>query len=288
MSKQEVVPRPILKWAGGKTTSLPVILAHLPKRINTYYEPFFGGGAVFFALARAGRFDKAHISDTNRELTTTLKAVRDSLPRVIEALGRLSDGVITEARYNQIRSTPMIAEHEIAARMIFLNKACFNGLYRVNKKSGEFNTSWGKRERVFPDLLNLAAAAQALQGVSISCCSFAMADEAERGDAVYFDPPYFPVSKTANFDGYTRSGFQHSDQLRLAAMFASIAQRRVTVLASSADTQAARDIYGSIPRTEIIETTCPRAINNNGKGRGRVGELLFVANGPKKTAKERA
>lgn len=282
--KQHPIPRPLVKWPGGKAKSTDTVIAQMPQKIRRYYEPFFGGGAVFFALARAGRIKEALISDTNSELTTTLIAVRDNIRGVLEEFGTLESTTITEEVYLRMREWDPKEPEEIAARMIFLNKTCFNGLYRVNK-SGKFNSPWGKHEKFVPDVANIAAVSQALQGVEIACQTYHVAvDDAERGDVVYFDPTYFPVSKTANFTAYTKRGFPLAEQIRLASTFAELAARRVTVLASNADVPEARALYGAIPRVEIVETMVPRAINCQGGKRGRVGELLFVANGPKKAA----
>lgn len=282
--KQHPIPRPILKWAGGKAKSTELILSRMPRKIRTYYEPFFGGGAVFFALVRAGRIKSAVISDTNTELITTLQAVRDALGRVLSELERLAFLPVTEERYAHIRNWSPSKHHEIAARMIFLNKTGFNGLYRVNQ-SGVFNAPWGKHEKFVPDVANIAAVSQALESVTIQSRRFDVAvEDAEKGDVVYFDPPYFPTSKTASFTAYTRRGFTHSDQLRLAATFAELARNRVTVLASNADVPAARGVYEAIHGVEIIQASVPRAINCKGGCRGRVGELLIVANGSKRAA----
>lgn len=282
--KQHPIPRPLVKWVGGKAKSTETILAQMPRKIRTYYEPFVGGGAVFFALVRAGRIDRAVLTDTNRELTTTLSAVRDNLSDVLVSLQAYASKPVTEERYLEIRNEKPADEVAMAARMIFLNKTCYNGLYRVNK-SGGFNAPWGKHERFVPDIANLCAASEVLQCAEIACQSFYVAaEDAGKGDVVYFDPPYFPVSKTANFAAYTRRGFPLKDQIRLASTFAELAAQKATVLASNADVPQARSLYGAIPGVEVVEISCPRAVNSDGGKRGRVGELLFVANGRKRAA----
>jgi len=279
-----IMPRPIVKWAGGKSSSVAKILAYMPEKISTYHEPCFGGGAVFFALVRAGRFRRAVIGDTNREVTTTMIAVRDELPAVIEALAELGSVRVTEERYNEIREFTQVGSVGVAARFIFLNKTGFNGLYRVNR-DGEFNVPWGKHEHFVPDRANLHAVSSALQGVEISRSGYNVSTEdAGKGDVVYFDPPYFPISKTANFTAYTRRGFSLADQIRLASTFAELSAQKATVLASNADVPQARAIYGAIPGVETVELSCRRNVNSDGSKRGRVGELLFVANGKLRAA----
>lgn len=278
--KASKLPRPFLKWAGGKTSSVPLILSRIPKRIDTYYEPFFGGGAVFFALARAGRIKKAVISDTNRELIETLWAIRERVGIVANSLRKFGDSATREA-YSTVCAMKPNGIFDTAARMIFLNRTCYNGLYRVNK-DGRFNSPWGKVERFSADVENLEAVSKALQGVRILCQPYqSVVDDAVKGDVVYLDPPYFQTSSTSNFTAYTKRGFSLADQMRLAATFAELAKQRVTVLASNADVPAARALYGAIPGVETIETKVRRAVNCDGKKRGRVGELLFVANGVK-------
>ena len=277
--KQCPIPRPVLKWAGGKSSSTATIMSRMPKRIGTYYEPFFGGGAVFFALYRAWRIKRAVLTDTNRELITTMRVVRDHVSDLLAALQGYADQPVTEERYLSIRDEKPSSEVAIAARMIFMNKTCYNGLYRVNK-SGKFNSPWGAHERFVVDVANLCAASEALQCAEIECRPFQVAaEDAGKHDVVYLDPPYFPSSETSDFTAYTRKGFTLADQIRTAATFVELASQKVTVLASNADVPQARGLYGAIPNIEVVELSCARAVNSDGSKRGRVGELLFIANG---------
>jgi len=176
--------KPCLKWAGGKATSVSRIRKHIPKKIRTYYEPCFGGGAVFFALANERRFERALISDTNQELMDTYRAIRCDVEGVILAIRRLQPNDVTEEKYSRVRASKPRRLSSIAARMLFLNKTGYNGLYRVNQ-SGKFNVPWGKRSWD-PDYENLRAVARALRNVFMLCRSFdAGAVGAEPGDVVY-------------------------------------------------------------------------------------------------------
>lgn len=280
---QEPIPRPVLKWAGGKQFSLPHILSVIPEKFVNYHEPFFGGGAVFFALKRAGLIkNEAYISDCNRELFETLCAIKSDLPLVLSEIEKLNPSVVTEESYYQVRSSKPSNRAAVAARMLFLNKCGYCGLYRVNKKLGEFNVPWGKRVKWDVDVLNISAVSVALKNTTITRSNFVMrCEDAEKGDVVYLDPPYFPVSKTANFTAYSRDGFTYSDQLELAAKFAELAAKKVCVIASNADVPIVHEIYGAIKGVTIRRLEVPRRINSNGKGRGLVGELLIYANGRK-------
>lgn len=286
-------PRPFLKWAGGKTSSLDVILDNMPKKFNVYEERFLGAGAVFFALAREKRFKQAVLSDINSELITTFKAIRDSYDRVIDELKRFSREINSldsaancRSFYNTVRSIDpaFCSAYYVAARMIILNKTCFNGIYRTNK-SGEFNSTWGKVEKFIPDIDNIRAVSEVLRGVEIRQSDEArsvVSNEDLRGHVIYLDPPYFPVSKTANFTAYNAAGFSIEDQYKTAAMFARLARQGATVLASNSDVPIARALYSEIPGVRVIETKVNRSINCDAKSRGKVGELLFVHDGKKK------
>jgi DNA adenine methylase len=267
---------PCLKWAGGKRASVEHILRHMPKQIDTYFEPFFGGGAAFFALADAKRFRRAIISDSCEELIDMYRAIRGDVESVIVAVRRLGPSRITEAKYYRIReSRPRTAAGK-AARTLFLNKNGFNGLYRVNS-FGRFNVPWGKRTSWKPDYDNLRAVSEALCDVEIVASDFeAPLQRARSGDAVYLDPPYLPKSKSEKFTNYTRYGFGFEQQYRLAEVFAELVDIGVHVVASNADTPTAMRLYGDIPGTKYRRTHVARAINSNGKGRGKVGELLIV------------
>jgi DNA adenine methylase len=273
---QRPMPHSFLKWAGGKSQLEDEILQHLPATIDTYFEPFFGGGAVFFALARQGRFKRAVISDVNRELIDTLTAIRDDVESVITELEILDPGVVSEPLFNLVKFANCSNHTEVAARMIYLNKTCFNGLYRVNQ-SGEFNTSWGKHKSFDPDYENLRAVSKALQGVSIIHSGFEIIKMARPGDAVYCDPPYVPVSKTSNFTAYSRDGFTLEDQAQLAGLCALLASEGVSVVASNSDTNQTRAIYESFCGFKTIEVSARRNVNCKGSKRGKVGELLFVS-----------
>lgn len=269
-------PKPILKWAGGKTRLIPDVLARLPERIGTYYEPFLGGAAVFFALAREKRFEHAILTDKNPELVDVYRAVQQDVESVIEELSKMTH---SEQAYYHIRAQKPRSLAKRAARTIFLNRTGYNGLYRVNR-SGEFNVPFGRyKNPKYCDPPRLRAASLALQGAEIFVSDFEQATrDADRGDAVYFDPPYVPLSPTSNFTAYHREPFGLGEQERLAFHFDELGRRHVHIVLSNSDTPITRQLYEPF---HVDDVSMPRAINSRGSGRGRVGELLVIHRRPK-------
>lgn len=266
--------RPFLKWAGGKKQLADRILEILPQGVHTYYEPFVGGGAIFFALAAAKRFRRAVLNDFNKELMDTYKVMRDFPDELVEQLQKYpySREVFEEFRSKMPEDYSPVRR---AARMIYLNRTCFNGLYRVNK-SGRFNAPWGKYQNpkiVDPD--NFRACAKILNRyAALFCDDFAeVVYDAGPADAVYLDPPYIPVSATANFRSYTVDGFTLNDHRRLALLFKQLADKGVAVVASNSDTEMARQLYEGF---EMHRVMAKRAINSKGSKRGPVAELIIV------------
>ena len=220
----EPVPAtPFVKWAGGKTSLLPELLKHVPGRLRRYHEPFVGGGALFFAVAPR----RATLSDANGELVHCWRQVRDDVHGVLDAL---AGHVYERSRFEAVRALdPLrLGPAERAARFIYLNKTCFNGLWRVNR-AGRFNVPFGRyRNPTFHDPGLLLRASQALRGMQILRAPFEISlERALPGDFVYLDPPYDPVSQTSSFTSYTRDAFTWEDQKRLAAGCAALDRRGV-------------------------------------------------------------
>ena len=265
---------PFLKWAGGKKQLADQLLKLLPRSFDTYYEPFVGGGALFFALAEAGRFQHAVLNDTNRELMDAFRAVRDFPEELIEQLQRLPFNQATFMALRDINPKDLSPVRR-AARMIYLNRTCFNGLYRVNK-DGKFNVPWGRYKDpriIFPE--NLHACAKVLNRcASLYCRDFSgVVDDAGPDDVVYFDPPYIPLSDTSNFRSYTVDGFTINDHHRLAICFRDLAKRGVTVVASNSDTELTHKLYEGFERRQVM---AKRAINSKGELRGPISELIII------------
>jgi DNA adenine methylase len=277
--------KPVLKWAGGKRQLLEPILSFVdrafPDRIEKYYEPFAGGAAVFFALVSRGKFEKARLSDMNADLIRVYSELRDDADSVIAELQKLLDLGHSEEVYYKVRDQrkPVRASAR-AARMIYLNRTGYNGLYRVNR-SGGFNVPFGryKAPRIL-DKARLEAAAKALQDVELAVEDFEESCKAaKRGDFVYFDPPYVPVSKTASFAAYHSKAFDLSEHQRLAKTFARLNKRGVSLLLSNSDTPETRALFQAFD-TRTVQAT--RAINSKGASRGAVPELLVHGNPNKK------
>jgi DNA adenine methylase len=259
--------KPFLKWAGGKRQLLAHLRKFVPPKFDRYFEPFLGGGALFFDLQPK----KSVLSDVNPELVDCYLAVRDQVDDVIRAL---SEHRHDAKHFYQVRSTDpaTLQLPERAARTIFLNKTGFNGLYRVNR-AGEFNVPFGRYAKPkICDTDNLRACSKALAGAQIAVRDFAEAVIGARpGDFVYFDPPYVPVSRTATFTAYAAGGFGADAQVRLSELFGQLSARKVSVLLSNSDVPAIRRLYAR-HRIEIVKAS--RAINSNAARRGPVSEVV--------------
>ena len=260
--------RPFVKWAGGKRAVVPEIMNRLPDTIGTYWEPFAGGGAVFFALA--GLIESARLSDVNAELALTYQIVRNQ-PE--ELIGLLEEHAVNHSRayYLRVRNqTGKPTSVEVAARFIYLNKTCFNGLYRVNK-AGQFNVPMGSyKNPTICDADGIRAASKVLRKAVIRVGEFARITPSA-GDFVYCDPPY-----DGTFTGYDSNGFDTGTQRRLRDLAIRWHQAGTFVMLSNADTPLIRELYERPPFI-LHEITAPRTINCDGNGRDPVGELLITS-----------
>ncbi len=273
--------RPFLKWAGGKQQLLADYEPYFPGAFRRYFEPFLGGGAVFFHLRKTGRLPGAvFLFDNNEELINAYRAVRDHPEELINLLA------VHQARhcreyYYEIRNLDRkkgglnaLSALERAARTIYLNRTCYNGLYRVNKK-GHFNVPLGRYKK--PNILDaelLRVDSRALQGVTLAARDFrSVVELAEPGDFFYFDPPYHPVSKTANFTGYTAGSFSEQDQRDLAAVFARLTAKNCLCMLSNSLTPFVLELYKQF-RIETVRAK--RAINADSSGRGAVAEVVVL------------
>jgi DNA adenine methylase len=269
-----IAPRPFLKWAGGKSQLLQQYDAFWPRSFQTYYEPFLGGGAVFFHLSE--RIQSARLTDINPELVNVYRCVQQQVDDLIALLSYHRRKHCAE-HYYTVRQTQFQDPVERAARLIYLNKTCFNGLYRENSK-GQFNVPMGryKNPGIFdPDVLY--AAAHALRCTTIAPQPFdQVMVQAARDDFVYFDPPYVPISATSNFTGYNRYAFTAEDHTQLRDTFVRLAHRGVQVMLSNSDCEFVRNLY-NCDRAYIHTITATRLINCNAKRRGRISELLITS-----------
>ena len=271
--------KPFLKWAGGKRSILPVLLKAAPEQIETYYEPFLGGGALFFALQAEGRFKHAVLSDSNEELINAYIQVRDNVDQLIRALHvhqtKYRNSEDRAEYYYTIRGKRLTCDLGGAANLVFLNKTCFNGLYRVNSKGG-FNVPHGRYVNpTICDERNLRAVSTALQGVELKVADFADApSSAANGDFVYFDPPYVPLSETAYFTSYTAKEFGPEEQARLARTAAVLTSQGSQLALSNSGHRDVMSLY-STGSFKLSEVHVRRAINSVGNRRGPVREYLI-------------
>lgn len=278
--RKNLLVKPYLKWAGGKRQLLFEIKRHLPARINeyTYYEPFIGAGAVFFDIQPR----KAVINDLNAQLMMTYRAVRNHIEELIQVLKSHKENN-SEEYYYKVRALDRepiafagLTVAEKAARLIYLNKTCYNGLYRVNSQ-GLFNVPYGryKNSIIFEEAaLRAVHEYLAINEITICAADFAFAlQSTDRQSFVYFDPPYHSADNT-NFTSYQAGGFGAEEQLRLRDTFTWLTERGVKCLLSNADTDFIWEIY-SDRRFAIITVPAKRAINSDPAGRGIINELLI-------------
>jgi DNA adenine methylase len=262
---------PFVKWAGGKRNIIEELVKHLPPAFQDYYEPCMGGAALFFEIH--DHIKKAFLSDINFELVVTFAVVRKSpealIAKLKEHARKDSSGYYYKIRRQHDLQDPI----DIAARFIYLNKTCYNGLYRVNKK-GEFNVPRGSYANT--DIVqqeNILASSKALQKAGIEYREFDTI-KPNSGDFVYFDPPYHPAD-SASFTKYTKLDFSEKDQERLRDFAVKLSKAGVRVMLSNSDTAFIRNLYSStIWHIDVVQA--PRMVNCKPKGRGAVNELLIT------------
>lgn len=267
------VAEPFVKWVGGKRSLIPEILPRMPKRIGTYHEPFVGGGALFFAIA--DQIDRAVLTDNNFELVLTYSVVKRNPRELIAELER--HATHHERRgathYYEVRSAQPKDPVDIAARFIYLNKSCYNGLYRVNQ-AGRFNVPMGKQASSgILSEANIMACHRALKRATIKLTDFARI-EPEPGDFAYFDPPYHPTSDVS-FTKYTKENFTERDHVRLRDFAVEIGKQGVNVMVSNSNTKFIRGLYSAKTFRRAIVLS-PRFVNCKPARRGAVEELLIT------------
>jgi DNA adenine methylase len=265
--------RPFLKWAGGKSQLLQYLLRYIPLEYSAYYEPFVGGGALFFALQP----EVAYLSDTNEDLINCYRVIRD---RVDELILELSKYKYDKEQYYEVRSLDRtnqfdeISSVQKAARLIYLNKTCFNGLYRVSAK-GYFNVPFGRYTNPkICDAENLKACSLALKDISLSKNNFLeIEDKLKADDFVYLDPPYVPLNTSSNFTAYSAEGFSLENQVLLRDFCLRISKTKVKFMLSNSNTEVVRELYKDFNYKEV---SAKRHINSIASKRGKVSELLVT------------
>lgn len=265
--------KPFVKWVGGKNQLLKELTARIPRNFSRYFEPFVGGGALFFHLLP----EQSVLIDINSELTTTYRVIKE---RTEELIADLKQHIYEKDYYYQIRNIDRSSEYKSwsavkrASRLIYLNKTCFNGLYRVNSK-GEFNTPIGKyKNPKIVDETNLRACSKALQKAQIITGSFLEVEEKiTKHDFVYFDPPYAPLNATSNFTGYSQDGFDFQMQSSLRDLCARLDAKSVRFMVSNSNAPLILDLYSNY-KIEFVYAN--RAINSKGHKRGKIPEVIIT------------
>jgi len=263
----ETRPEPFLKWPGGKRWLWGTLQPLLPARFSRYFEPFLGGGAIFFAL----RPKRAILSDINPDLINAYTQIRDNVDGVIMGLSRLA---IDRRTYHRIRAKVPADDTDKAIRLIYLSKTAFNGMYRVNRQ-GMFNVPFaGQQHRKLFDAATIKAASRCLQGSQLCVRSFADSlASAKNGDLVYCDPPYTVLHDNNGFLRYNENLFSWADQKRLAEMAEAAADRGACVVVSNARTGHVRALYRGFQALTVSRTSCVSAHTDS---RRKVSEFLFV------------
>ena len=273
MKKNKLIA-PFLKWVGGKRQLMPAIKELIPKNYSNYYEPFIGGGAVLFNLQPK----KAVINDFNKELINVYKTIKENPEELISDLKthkNESDYFYDLRALDREENFENLSNIKRASRVIYLNKTCYNGLYRVNN-SGEFNSPFGRYKN--PNIINettIKAVSKYLNTNDITILNRDFEEalkEIKKGSFVYFDPPYYPVSASSNFTGYVQGGFDMYEQVRLKDLCDKLDKEGVKFLLSNSATQFIEDLYKDY---KISYVKANRSINSNGKKRGEIDEVLI-------------
>lgn len=270
--------KPVTKWVGGKRQLLGDLHSLMPEQYNKYFEPFIGGGALLFSLAP----QEALINDYNEDLINVYQVIRDNPKELLDTL-RIHEEKNSKEYYLDIRSTDRdgriekFTDIQRAARILYMLRVDFNGLYRVNSK-GQFNVPYGRYKN--PKIVNeenIMTVHNYFNQAKIDIISGDFEDAvstAQKDDFVYFDPPYIPLTETSDFTAYTKAGFSYEDQVRLRDTFFKLAERGVKVMLSNSDTPTTRELYA---KANIHEVQATRAINSKASGRGKVGELIITS-----------
>ena len=270
------IPR-FIKWAGGKSQLIEQLKPLFPKKFNNYFEPFVGSGAVAFYISQKYKPKEVLLSDTNEELINAYNIVKTDVERLIIELKQHKELHMADKKdyYYEIRKIDpnKIPDLEKAARFIYLNKTCFNGLYRVNSKGG-FNVPMGDYKN--PDIIQadkLRKISQLLKNVTIKVMSFEKVTSlAKKGDFIYFDPPYYPLKKGKSFTSYQKGSFLEEEQKELAEVFKKLDKKCCLCMGSNSDTEFIKKLYSDF---NIQFVKARRLINSKASGRGKINEVVI-------------
>ncbi|MDJ0899679.1 MAG: DNA adenine methylase [Xenococcus sp. MO_188.B8] len=272
-SNKLLSPKPFVKWAGGKRQLLPYLLERMPRKYNKYFEPFIGGGALFFKVTPS----QGYISDINPELINAYQVIQSDVESLIKDIKK---HIYNKNYYYELRNVDRNPEFKNwspvkkASRLIALNKSCFNGLYRVNSQ-GHFNVPFGRyKNPKLVDALNLRECSKALKETKIVLGSFDLIEQdIQKGDFVYFDPPYAPLNPTSNFTSYTKERFDNKMQENLRDFCVSLDRKGIKFMVSNSSASLILELYQNF---HISFVNATRAINSRGDKRGKIKEVIIT------------
>ncbi len=277
--------KPFVKWVGGKSKLIPEISKLIPNKINNYYEPFMGGGALFFELSNKKLItNHSYINDINKKLMNCYEIIKQDPDSLIKLLKNIEKeykklNLDNQKKYfYQIRqeyNQNSLDNLTYCAYLIFLNKTCFNGMYRENSK-GEYNIPFGDQPNpTICDVGNIQAVSHTLHDTHITSTSFEESIKTcKKSDFIYFDPPYYPLNTTANFTNYSKNNFTFKEQIKLSETFKQLHQKGCFVMLSNSNTDFIRKLYQPF---NIHEVYSARSINSKGEKRGKIKELIITS-----------
>ena len=277
--------KPFIKWVGGKSKLIPELEKYFPKKFNRYFEPFVGGGALFFQIIQNYKVDSSSINDINKKLIIAYKQIQKNPKKLIALLKNIETeykklSLVDQKKYfydiREKYNKKSLDNNTTTAYLIFLNKTCFNGMYRENSK-GEYNIPFGDQKNpTICDEENILAVSKSLKNTEITNLSFEQAvKKCKKGDFVYFDPPYYPVNATSNFTSYHKNTFGPGDQKKLRDIFTSLTKKGCFVLLSNSNTEFIKDLYKNY-KEFFKYIYAARSINSKGNGRGKIKEIAVI------------
>lgn len=278
-----MIAKPFLKWVGGKTKLVPELVEMFPKKFDNYFEPFVGGGALFYEVIQKYNVGFSSINDINKKLIIAYKQIKQNPKELISFLKTIDDEYKKlsleeqEKYFYSIRkkyNEEIIDDKTTASYLIFLNKTCFNGMYRENSK-GQYNIPFGDQKNPnICDKENILAVSKCLENTEITNYSFEESvEKCKKNDLVYFDPPYHPVNATSSFTGYSKSSFGEIEQKKLKEVFADLADRGCFVMLSNSHTPFIEELYKDF---HINYRYAARSINSKGDKRGKIKEVVVT------------
>jgi len=278
-----MIVKPFIKWVGGKGKLIPELKSFFPQKFDRYFEPFIGGGAVFYEVIQNNNLEFSWINDVNKKLVITYQQIKNKPNKLISILEKIEKDYKKKTEderknfFYSIRdeyNKGGLDDLDITTYLIFLNKTCFNGMYRENSK-GEYNVPFGDQKNpTICDKENLLAVSECLKNTKITNLSFEESvKDCKKGDFIYFDPPYYPINGTSKFTSYSKDNFGQNEQIKLRDTFKQLSDKGCFVMLSNSNTEFIKDSYKDFKINEIYAA---RSINSKGDGRGKIKEVVIT------------